>query len=409
MAKNAIVGQSGGPTSVINASLAGVYESCKRRGAGKVYGMLHGVAGLLERRTCVLDEKLKTALDIELLKRTPSSYLGSCRYKLPDWHTPEGEVVYIQLFEILKELDIGYFFYIGGNDSMDTIAKLSRYGAQVGSSVRFIGVPKTIDNDLCLTDHTPGYGSAAKYIATILKEVIRDSSVYNIRSVTVAEIMGRHAGWLAGAACLAGGDDCEGPDLILLPEVPFDPDRFLTRVDELQRVKPNVIIAASEGVKTADGTYLCDLVSTAGQLDAFGHKAILSGTSRYLSDLIHDNLNCKSRAIEFSTLQRCASHLASRTDVNEAYAVGGAAASAAFAGETGRMISLKRISDYPYQCITESVDVQQVANLEKKVPLDWITPDGMQVTAAFEEYARPLILDEVTPVYVNGTPRHICL
>ena len=262
---------------------------------------------------------------------------------------------------------------------------------------------------LCLTDHTPGYGSAAKYIATILKEVIRDSSVYNIRSVTVAEIMGRHAGWLAGAACLAGGDDCEGPDLILLPEVPFDPDRFLTRVDELQRVKPNVIIAASEGVKTADGTYLCDLVSTAGQLDAFGHKAILSGTSRYLSDLIHDNLNCKSRAIEFSTLQRCASHLASRTDVNEAYAVGGAAASAAFAGETGRMISLKRISDYPYQCITESVDVQQVANLEKKVPLDWITPDGMQVTAAFEEYARPLILDEVTPVYVNGTPRHICL
>ena len=409
MAKNAIVGQSGGPTSVINASLAGVYESCKRRGAGKVYGMLHGVAGLLERRTCVLDDKLKTALDIELLKRTPSSYLGSCRYKLPDWHTAEGERVYIRLFEILKELDIGYFFYIGGNDSMDTIAKLSRYGAQVGSSVRFIGVPKTIDNDLCLTDHTPGYGSAAKYIATILKEVIRDSSVYDIRSVTVAEIMGRHAGWLAGAACLAGGDDSDGPDLILLPEVPFDQDKFLARVDELQRVKSNVIIAASEGVKTADGTYLCDLVSTAGQLDAFGHKAILSGTSRYLSDLIHDKLNCKSRAIEFSTLQRCASHLASRTDVNEAYAVGGAAAAAAFAGETGRMIALKRISAYPYQCITESVDVQQVANLEKKVPLDWITPDGMQVTAAFEEYARPLILDEVTPVYVNGTPRHICL
>ena len=409
MAKNAIVGQSGGPTSVINASLAGVYESCKRRGAGKVYGMLHGVAGLLERRTCVLDEKLKTALDIELLKRTPSSYLGSCRYKLPDWHTPEGEAVYIQLFEILKELDIGYFFYIGGNDSMDTIGKLADYGAHIGSEIRFMGVPKTIDNDLMVTDHTPGYGSAAKYIATILKEVIRDSSVYDIRSVTVAEIMGRHAGWLAGAACLAGGDDSDGPDLILLPEVPFDQDKFLARVDELQRVKSNVIIAASEGVKTADGTYLCDLVSTAGQLDAFGHKAILSGTSRYLSDLIHDKLNCKSRAIEFSTLQRCASHLASRTDVNEAYAVGGAAAAAAFAGETGKMIALKRVSEYPYQCITEAVDVQKVANLEKKVPLDWIAPDGMQVTAAFEEYARPLILDEVTPVYVNGTPRHIHL
>ena len=405
--KNVLVGQSGGPTAVINSSLAGVYETAKACGAEHVYGMQYGIAGVLEGKLVDLDAVLSDKMDIELLKRTPSSFLGSCRHKLPQPDVDEAP--FVQLFDLFKQYDIGAVFYIGGNDSMDTISKLSVYGKTIGSEIRFIGVPKTIDNDLLLTDHTPGYGSAAKYIATILKEVIRDSSVYNIRSVTVAEIMGRHAGWLAGAACLAGGDDCEGPDLILLPEVPFDPDRFLTRVDELQRVKPNVIIAASEGVKTADGTYLCDLVSTAGQLDAFGHKAILSGTSRYLSDLIHDNLNCKSRAIEFSTLQRCASHLASRTDVNEAYAVGGAAASAAFAGETGRMISLKRISDYPYQCITESVDVQQVANLEKKVPLDWITPDGMQVTAAFEEYARPLILDEVTPVYVNGTPRHICL
>ena len=407
MGKNAIVGQSGGPTSVINASLAGVFESCKSRGADIVYGMCNGVAGLLEERVVDLSTLLTDDLDIELLKRTPSSFLGSCRYKLPDWHTDEA--VYKKLFAILEKLDIGYFFYIGGNDSMDTIGKLAEYGECIQSDIRFMGVPKTIDNDLMVTDHTPGYGSAAKYIATILKEVIRDSSVYDIRSVTVAEIMGRHAGWLAGAACLAGGDDSDGPDLILLPEVPFDQDKFLARVDELQRVKSNVIIAASEGVKTADGTYLCDLVSTAGQLDAFGHKAILSGTSRYLSDLIHDKLNCKSRAIEFSTLQRCASHLASRTDVNEAYAVGGAAAAAAFAGETGKMIALKRVSEYPYQCITEAVDVQQVANLEKKVPLDWITPDGMQVTAAFEEYARPLILDEVTPVYVNGTPRHIRL
>ena len=405
--KNVLVGQSGGPTAVINSSLAGVYETAKACGAPHVYGMQYGIEGVLEGKLVDLDTVLGDKMDIELLKRTPSSFLGSCRHKLPD--PTVDEKPFLQLFELFKQYDIGAVFYIGGNDSMDTISKLSAYGKTVNSEIRFIGVPKTIDNDLMLTDHTPGYGSAAKYIATILKEVICDSSVYDLRSVTVAEIMGRHAGWLAGAACLAGGDDCEGPDLILLPEVPFDPDRFLTRVDELQRVKPNVIIAASEGVKTADGTYLCDLVSTAGQLDAFGHKAILSGTSRYLSELIHDKLQCKSRAIEFSTLQRCASHLASRTDVNEAYAVGGAAASAAFAGETGRMISLKRISDYPYQCITESVDVQQVANLEKKVPLDWITPDGMQVTAAFEEYARPLILDEVTPVYVNGTPRHICL
>ena len=404
--KNLIVGQSGGPTAVINSSLYGVVsEGLRQENVEHVYGMINGIEGFLADSYMNLSETLSDD-DLELLRLTPAAYLGSCRFKLPE---NLSDSFYRVLFEKLERLDIGYFFYIGGNDSMDTIAKLSRYGAQVGSAVRFIGVPKTIDNDLCLTDHTPGYGSAAKYIATILKEVIRDSSVYDIRSVTVAEIMGRHAGWLAGAACLAGGDDSDGPDLILLPEVPFDQDKFLARVDELQRVKSNVIIAASEGVKTADGTYLCDLVSTAGQLDAFGHKAILSGTSRYLSDLIHDKLNCKSRAIEFSTLQRCASHLASRTDVTEAYAVGGAAAAAAFAGETGKMIALKRVSEYPYQCITEAVDVQQVANLEKKVPLDWITPDGMQVTAAFEEYARPLILDEVTPVYVNGTPRHICL
>ena len=405
--KNILVGQSGGPTAVINGSLYGVIcEGARHSDAvGCVYGMINGIEGFLADSYMNLSETLSDD-DLELLRLTPAAYLGSCRFKLPE---NLSDSFYRVLFEKLERLDIGYFFYIGGNDSMDTIAKLSRYGQQVGSNVRFIGVPKTIDNDLCLTDHTPGYGSAAKYIATILKEVIRDSSVYNIRSVTVAEIMGRHAGWLAGAACLAGGEDCEGPDLILLPEVPFDQDKFLARVDELQRVKSNVIIAASEGVKTADGTYLCDLVSTAGQLDAFGHKAILSGTSRYLSELIHDKLQCKSRAIEFSTLQRCASHLASRTDVNEAYAVGGAAAAAAFAGESGRMIALKRVSNYPYQCITESVDVQQVANLEKKVPLEWITSDGMQVTEAFEEYARPLILDEVTPVYVNGTPRHIRL
>ena len=404
---NVLVGQSGGPTAVINSSLAGVYEAAKALGAAHVYGMEYGIQGLLQGKIVDLDDRLDDKMEIELLKRTPSSYLGSCRFKLPNPATDERP--FVQLFELFAKYCIGAVFYIGGNDSMDTIAKLSAYGAAKGSEIRFIGVPKTIDNDLMYTDHTPGYGSAAKYIATILKEVICDSSVYNIRSVTVAEIMGRHAGWLAGAACLAGGEDCDGPDLILLPEVPFDPEKFLAKVDELQRTKPNVIIAASEGVKTADGTYLCDLVSGAGQLDAFGHKAILSGTSRYLSELIHEKLGCKSRAIEFSTLQRCASHLASRTDVNEAYAVGGAAAAAAFAGETGRMIALKRISSYPYQCITESVDVQQVANLEKKVPLDWITPDGMQVTAAFEEYARPLILDEVTPVYVNGTPRHIRL
>ena len=407
MAKNIIIGQSGGPTAVINSSLAGVYKAARSLGADTVYGMKYGIEGLLKEELLELNVLLDDRMSIELLKRTPSSYLGSCRFKLPDPET--DSTPFVKLFTLFDKYDICAVFYIGGNDSMDTIAKLSRYGAKVGSSVRFIGVPKTIDNDLCLTDHTPGYGSAAKYIATILKEVIRDSSVYNIRSVTVAEIMGRHAGWLAGAACLAGGEDCDGPDLILLPEVPFDPEKFLAKVDELQRTKPNVIIAASEGVKTADGTYLCDLVSGAGQLDAFGHKAILSGTSRYLADLIRVRLGCKTRAIEFSTLQRCASHLASRTDVTEAYQVGGAAVEAAVRGETAKMSAIKRLSDQPYRIETEMVDVTQVANFEKKVPDEWITADGMHVNANFERYARPLIQAELTPIYINGVPRHIHL
>ena len=407
MAMNLIVGQSGGPTAVINSSLAGVYETAKNLGVNKVYGMLYGIEGLLQEKMVDLDDMLGDIMSIELLKRTPSSYLGSCRCKLP---TPEqDESVYDTLFRLFDKYEIGALLYIGGNDSMDTIAKLSAYGARIRSKVRFIGVPKTIDNDLMYTDHTPGYGSAAKYIATILKEVIADASVYDIRSVTVAEIMGRHAGWLAGAACMAAGPDCDGPDMILLPEVPFDPENFLKRVDDLQKSKSNVIIAASEGVKTADGTFLCDLVSTAGQLDAFGHKAILSGTSRYLADLIHDNLGCKTRAIEFSTLQRCASHLSSRVDVSEAYQVGGAAVTAALAGESGKMASLKRLASRPYHCITEMIDINAVANFEKTVPLNWITPDGTHVTKEFYEYVRPLIQSELTPIYVNGTPRHVRL
>ena len=401
-----VIGQSGGPTSVINSSVLGALEAAlDNPSITRVFGMAHGIKGLLNDDLYDIDKEDRE--ELALLRYTPSSALGSCRYKLADPDVDDTD--YKRILEIFKKYDIRYFFYNGGNDSMDTCNKVSKYMMKSGYECRVMGIPKTIDNDLFGTDHCPGFASAAKYIATSCMEIYQDARVYDTGMVCVVEIMGRHAGWLAGAACLAGGDDCEGPDLILLPEVPFDQDKFLAKVDALQRVKPNVIIAASEGVKTADGTYLCDLVSTAGQLDAFGHKAVLSGTSRYLSELIHDKLNCKSRAIEFSTLQRCASHLASRTDVNEAYAVGGAAAAAAFAGESGRMIALERISSYPYQCIAKSVDVQQVANLEKKVPLDWITPDGMQVTAAFEEYARPLILDEVTPVYVNGTPRHIRL
>ena len=405
--KNILVGQSGGPTAVINGSLYGVIcEGARHSDAvGCVYGMINGIEGFLADSYMNLSEKLSDD-DLELLRLTPAAYLGSCRFKLPE---NLSDSFYRVLFEKLERLNIGYFFYIGGNDSMDTISKLSAYGKTVNSEIRFIGVPKTIDNDLMLTDHTPGYGSAAKYIATILKEVICDSSVYDLRSVTVAEIMGRHTGWLAAAASLAAGPDCNGPDLILLPECPFDEEAFLKRVAELEKERHNVIIAVSEGVKNKDGVFLCDLVSTAGQLDAFGHKAILSGTSRYLADLIRVRLGCKTRAIEFSTLQRCASHLASRTDVTEAYQVGGAAVEAAMRGETAKMAAIKRLSDQPYRVETEMVDVTKVANFEKKVPADWITEDGMHVNEKFERYARPLIQAELSPIYINGVPRHIHL
>ncbi len=407
MQKNILVGQSGGPTAVINSSLAGVYESARNLGIDTVYGMHHGIEGLLNEAIVNLNEKLADKMDIELLKRTPSSYLGSCRYKLPQ--IKDDTTPYKKLFEVFAKYNIVAVFYIGGNDSMDTIAKLSQYGEQINSTVRFIGVPKTIDNDLCLTDHTPGFGSAAKFIATIMKEIICDSSVYDLHSVTVTEIMGRHAGWLAGASCLAKGEDCHGPDIILLPEVPFNEEAFLSKVDALRHERQNLILAVSEGVKTADGTYLCDLAGSVGALDAFGHKATLSGTSRYLADLIKEKLGCKTRAVEFSTLQRCASHLSSRTDITEAYAVGGAAVTAAFNGETAKMIAIKRVSSLPYQYHTETVDIHEVANKEKTVPLEWITPDGMHVTDDFEAYVRPLIQAELTPIYINGTPRHIRL
>ena len=407
MATNLLVGQSGGPTAVINASLAGVFESARAFGYEHVYGMQYGIEGLLEERLVDLNDRLGDKMAIELLKRTPSSYLGSCRCKLPD--PAVNDKPYKALFDLFGRYSIGAVLYIGGNDSMDTIAKLADYGAAKNSPIRFIGVPKTIDNDLMGTDHTPGYGSAAKYIATILKEVICDASVYDLRSVTVAEIMGRNTGWLAAAASLAAGSDCAGPDIILLPERPFEEEAFLKRVAALAAEHRSVIIAASEGVKNRDGVFLCDLVSTAGQLDAFGHKAILSGTSRYLADLIRVRLGCKTRAIEFSTLQRCASHLASRTDITEAYQVGGAAVEAAFNGQTGQMCGILRLSDQPYRTATAMTPVAQVANREKKVPDEWITPDGLHLAPGFERYARPLIQAELTPIYINGVPQHIHL
>ena len=399
--KNVLVGQSGGPTAVINSSLAGVYETAKACGAPHVYGMQYGIEGVLEGKLIDLDTVLGDKMDIELLKRTPSSFLGSCRHKLPD--PAVDEKPFVQLFELFRQNDIGAVFYIGGNDSMDTISKLSAYGKTVNSEIRFIGVPKTIDNDLEGTDHTPGYGSAAKYIATVTKELVRDGLIYEMQSVTVIEIMGRNAGWLTGAAVLAKSEDCEGPDLIYLPEVAFDVDDFLKKVKKLVSEKQSIVIAVSEGIKTADGRYVCELSAPSDKTDSFGHVQ-LSGTGKYLSDLIIEKLGCKSRAIELSTLQRCAGHLTSRVDITEAYQVGGTAVKAAFEGKTGQMVILKRVSQDPYICTTDLYDVHKVANLEKKVPRSWITEEGDYVTAEMKNYIEPL-----TPIMITGQPRHIII
>ena len=430
---NVIVGQSGGPTAVINSSLAGVYKTAKDRGAKKVFGMLHGIQGLLEERYVDLSEHIKNDLDIELLKRTPSAYLGSCRYKLPE--ICEDQEIYKKIFSILDKLEVEYFFYIGGNDSMDTIKKLSDYSILNCSRIRFMGVPKTIDNDLAATDHTPGYGSAAKYIGSITKEVIRDGLVYDQQNVTLLEIMGRNAGWLTGAAALAKCEDCEGPDMIFLPEIPFDVENFMKKVEELHKRKKSVVVAISEGVKMADGRYVCELTDTIDYVDAFGHRQ-LTGTARYLAEKISREVGCKTRAIEFNSLQRCASHIVSRVDISrevgcktraiefnslqrcashivsrvditEAFQVGGAAVKAAFEGETGKMIILKRVSDDPYICVTDIYDVHKVANVEKKVPREWINEAGDYVTEEFVSYIKPLIQAELTPIMVDGLPRHL--
>ncbi|MBR6209507.1 MAG: 6-phosphofructokinase [Oscillospiraceae bacterium] len=404
--RNVIVGQSGGPTAAINSSLAGVYRTAIDRGYQKVYGMLHGVQGLLEGRYIDLSDHIKTKLDEELLKRTPSAYLGSCRFKLPG--ISEDRAVYEQIFNILNDLEIDCFIYIGGNDSMDTIKKLSDYAIVTGSEIRFVGCPKTVDNDLALTDHTPGYGSAAKYIGTSVKEVIRDGwSLETAKGqVLIIEIMGRNAGWLTGASALAKGEDCDGPDAIYLPEIPFDVDAFVEKCRALLKKKRSVVITVSEGIHTEDGTYISDMGNSASYVDAFGHKQ-LTGTARYLCNVISERIGCKTRAIELSSLQRAASHCASRVDILEAYEVGGAAMKAADEGESGKMVVIERTSDDPYQSGTEVKDVHRIANDERLVPREWITEDGTYVTNRFISYVRPLIQGDVAAIMVDGIPRHL--
>ncbi len=406
MKGNVIVGQSGGPTAVINSSLAGVYKTAMERGYTRVYGMRYGIQGLMQEQYVDLAEHIRNELDLELLKRTPSAFLGTCRYKLPEIH--EDKDVYEKIFAILDKLDIEVFIYIGGNDSMDTIRKLSDYALLTGAKQKFVGCPKTIDNDLAITDHTPGFGSAAKYIATSTKEIICDASgfSYKKKNVTIVEIMGRNAGWLTGASALAAGEDCVGADLIYLPEIPFDVNTFVEKVRSILETKDVVVAAVSEGIHTADGKFICEFTPGSDSKDAFGHIQ-LTGTASYLANVIHNELGCKTRAVELSILQRSAAHMASLVDVNEAYAVGGATVKAADEGNSGVMVVIERVSDDPYQSTTNFFDVHRIANAEKVVPREWINEEGNGVTEEFLDYVRPLIQGHVPPMMVDGLPRHL--
>ena len=396
MKKNAIVGQSGGPTAVINASLYGVvYEALNREDVfGNVYGMINGIEGFLHDQ--LMDMKpLDTSGELELIKTTPGSYLGSCRYKLPE---DLSDTVYPKLFEKFEKYNIGYFFYIGGNDSMDTVSKLSRYAASINSDIRFMGLPKTIDNDLVLTDHTPGFGSAAKYVASTVREIAIDASVYdNKQSVTIVEIMGRHAGWLTAASALARKFENDNPVLIYLPEVAFDQDAFIEKIKSSLETTSNLVVCISEGIHTADGTFICELGSEVG-VDTFGHK-MLTGSGKYLENLVKERLGVKVRSVELNVSQRCSSAMLSKTDQKEAIASGSFGVTAAIKGETGKMVAFKRQSpltldaDYVLNYATE--DVNEICNKEKTVPLEWISEDGSDVTEAFLAYARPLVRGNV--------------
>ena len=406
---NAVVGQSGGPTAAINATLAGVIRGVRENvadGAIKtLYGMRNGVQGLLEERLIDLSAYFDSDEKITALEHTPAAALGSCRKKLPK--LGEDDAVYEKLLSIFKKNDIRYFFYIGGNDSMDTVAKLSAYTKEHDYEMCIMGVPKTIDNDLIVTDHTPGFGSAAKYIAVTLQEIIRDCAVYTTPAVTIVEIMGRDAGWLTAAAGipLAVGGDV--PDLIYLPERAFSKEEFFEDLRAALNRHPNVVVAVSEGIRFADGTYVCEGFGIAST-DAFGHKQ-LSGTGKALEHAVKNEFGCKVRSIELNLPQRCAAHLASATDIAESVMVGRAAVKAAGEGVTRQMMTILREEGEPYRVTIGHSDVSLIANQIKEVPAAFINARGNHVTPACASYLLPLIEGEATPLYKNGLPQFIIL
>lgn len=399
--KNAVVGQSGGPTAAINSTLAGVIKGSLEKSdcIKTLYGMKNGIKGFMREDIVNLSDIFAEDDKIRILCQTPSAYLGSCRFKL----TEDEQIKTV--FELFEKYNIGYFFYIGGNDSMDTVMKLSN--SKYNNGVKIIGLPKTIDNDLAITDHCPGFGNSAKYIATIVSEVTRDTYCYDIQSVTIIEIMGRNAGWLTASAKLATVNGSHSPDLIYLPEKPFDINKFLADISKKLEHHKNVVVAVSEGIKTPDGKYIA-ASDTLLKEDKFGHSQ-LGGAGKVLETVIAEKLKVKVRSIELNTPQRCASHIASKTDIDESVSMGNAAVNAALNGETGKMMVFKRINSNPYECKIECANINDIANKEKIVPDEFITEDGNFVTQAFIDYALPLIQGELDVEYINGLPRHLCL
>ncbi len=404
---NAVVGQSGGPTAAINATLSGVIRGVLRaKNDGIIdtlYGMRFGIEGFLEENLIDLTKLCAKEEELKLLEQTPAAALGSCRKKMK---SPEDDPeTYERIVEILKKYDIRYFFYIGGNDSMDTVDKLSKFAKEHEYNLRVIGIPKTIDNDLVVTDHTPGFGSAAKFIAATTKELIRDISVYKMKAVTIVEIMGRDAGWLTAASALSRLSGSDAPDLIYLPERNFNPEEFINSINELQKTKPALLVAVSEGIRFSDGRYVGE--GLGGRvIDAFGHVA-LSGAGKVLEALVKEKIGCKVRSIELNLPQRCASHIASATDISESRGVGMSGVLAALSGQSGVMATIIRNDTDGYSVSYETSDISKIANAVKHVPDDFITPEGNGITDAALAYLSPLILGEMDIEYENGLPKHI--
>ncbi len=402
--RNCLVGQSGGPTAAINASLAGVITQCLNNEQFEhIYGAVNGIKGFLNLQFIDLKKEFNSPEKIQLLRTTPAMYLGSCRYKLPLYD--EDPSVYEEVFNLFDKLEITDFFYIGGNDSMDTVSKLSSYAKMMNKDIRIIGIPKTIDNDLMCTDHTPGFGSAAKYVATSMLEIAHDSMIYQLQSITIVEIMGRNAGWLTAASALARNNYNSAPDLIYLPEVTFDKEKFIEAIQEVFTRKRGVVIAVSEGIKDKDGNYL-DQDSRYTKKDAFGH-IIHSGTAKVLETIAFQAFHCKVRSIELNVLQRCAMHISSKTDNDESFLIGQAAVDHAIQGETGKMMVFERVNTPEYQVQVNAIDVNKAANLEKKVPVEWINEAGNDITKELYDYLYPLILGEMEVSYKDGIPQYL--